>query len=497
MRQSWTAVLVLVLSLGLGSVRAFADDADVDHYNEGQRLFAEKNVSGALEEFLKADGLVPDEPLIYSWIAACLNELGRYEEAKTRIERAFGLLQDAQRQAAEKGQPVPPIDLGYYTLLAGIQLNLRQYKQAAETINSYPVPNDGSEAATKAKQAIDGARQGLQAKLISLGIDFLRSGDVASARAVLAQADELHPGSVPVLEAIVRDALTQADRAPGETDDDKAKKAQLYDKAVEVARFWLELKGADAADAQRLLAKALVGTKKKEGYEEGIRILTALWNGPGPKDSSIQLDLAVAHAGLEQWDAMASAASQLIESAPDDPLGQGYCMRSYAQYKLGKCQEAVNDAPRCKNADGTPRTLKYVETCQQWLSKIQTDKSVAKEASLKRRCTYVAERVHWASSPLGEVPIEDLVKVIDEFKSSEAECAPFLDDSAGSTLCGVGVKPASYPLNLSTQTKEELEALRAHIKKFLLVCKPSLTAAQTGGVEGGLAKVEHALERPH
>lgn len=490
----------MAIGLALAAGAAGAQEADVDHYREGQRLFAERKVEQALDHFRKADALVPNEPLIHSWIGACLNELGRWAEAKQSLERAFALLQEGQRLVAEAGGNVPPIAVGYYTLLAGIQMNLKDFRGAVETIDAYKLEDDGSETATSTKQALDAARQLIKAKLVAAGVECLRGGDVACGRASFAQADALHGGAASVLESLARETLALAERAPAETDRDAAARDELFSKAIEIARFWGEIAGPEATVPRRHLAKALAATKRKEGYEEAVTILAALRDAPGGEkvhEGSIHLDLALAYAGLEQWDRLIQSATAYVEHDPNDPLGQGYCIRSYGQFKLNKYQETVDDGKRCKNPDGTPRALAYVDSCEQFLAKQQANKIAAREADLKRRCTHLAERVRWACSPLGEVPIEDLVDVLADFRADQGQCSAYLDPTSVSALCEVGARVASNPLNLSTQTREELETLRGHIKKVLNECKPALTASQAGGVEGGLAKVESALERPH
>src|SRR6185295_4194098 len=189
MRQLFSVLAILLLAAA-PSVRA-----DVDHYKEGQRLFAEKQIEAALAEFQQADTVAPNEPLVYSWLAACLNELGRHAEAKQRIEAAIGLLKEAQNQAIEQKQPPPPIALGYYTLLARIQANLGEFEQAAATIASYSFQDDGGEEATKTKQALEAARQALKGKLVALGVEGLVSGDLECARSKFTRADAISPAT--------------------------------------------------------------------------------------------------------------------------------------------------------------------------------------------------------------------------------------------------------------------------------------------------------------
>jgi tetratricopeptide (TPR) repeat protein len=497
----WILPFSIVLLLG-----AAPDEPNVDHYKEGQRLFGERNFAAALGEFETVDARVPKEPQVYSWIGACLNELGRYAEAEERLKAAFELLREEQRQAAEKNRPVPPIDIGYHTLLARIQVNLRAYDRAVETIESYSIEDDGSEQAAKAKQARDAARQGVKAKLVAVGAECLRSSDLDGARAAFAQAERLDPATPSVWESVARESLSRAERAPGATEEDKAKKAELHAAAVQAGRLWLEVAGDGSTDAPRVLAKALSGTKTREGYEEAIRILTALWSAdPRQADGSIQLDLAVAHAGLEQWDLAVASASTFIELNPNDPLGQGYCLRSFGQFQMGRCQEAIDDGRHCKSGDGTPRPLSHLDACRQRLARQEADKAAAKQAKLERQCRHLYDKIRWASSPLTEIPLADLLEVVADFKAGEAECTPYLEaatredsqdgfDSPMPALCAAGAKTASFPLNLSTRSRDELEALRAATQEFLRVCRPFLDATQTQGVEGGLLKVERALD---
>lgn len=489
---------ILAFSVLLLAAAAPGKSSVDQDYQEGQRLFLEKNFTAALEKFERVDKAVPNDPRVDSWIAACLNELGKYAEAKERLEAAFKLLRDAQSRAVEQKKPVTPIDVGYFTLLARIQMNLGEFEQAIETIRSYSPPDDGSEEAAKAKQAIDTARQILKAKLVAVGAECLRSGDLDCTRKRFTQADKLEPASPSVRARIARDALIRAEKAPGATDADKAKKVALFQTAVQASRLWLEEAGPAAADAQRVVAKALVGTKTHEGYEEAIRILTALWAGSADqaqKDRSIQLELAVAHSGLEQWELAVTAASTFIQLEPNDPLGQGYCQRSFGQFQLGRCREAISDGQYCKNSDGSPRQLKHVEICQQRLAKQEADKAAVQEAARKRRCEHLTERVAWARNFPTDIALDDLVQIVADFKAGEAECRPYIEATdTMPALCAGGAKTASSPFNLSTRSKKELEALRATTKELLKLCGSFLDTAQMQGVQGGLHKVESALE---
>jgi len=496
------------LSLAFCLVAAAADDGNVDHYKEGMRLFEEKNFAAALEQFQTADGILPNEPLVYSWIGACLNALGRYAEAEERLETAFELLREEQALAVEQGAFPRPIDIGYFALLAGTQVSLGKYDKAVQTFQGYEFVDDGSEEAAKAKEAYDAARKDLVGKLATIGVDCLRADDLDCAREAFAQADILHHASPSVLESVAKETWNQAEKAPAATEEEKAKKAELHQIAVKAARLWLDGAGPGSQDAQRQLAKALSGTKTDAGYEETVRILTSLWDSTEPeqRDASIQLDLALAHAGLEEWELMASSASMAIKLNPDDPLGQGRCMRSFARFKLGQCQEAIDDGQYCKNADGSLRPLKHLDACRQRLAQQQAAADAAKEATLQRECAHLYGRVKWARDSLGGVPIEDIVTVLGEFREDGAKCASYLDafqkEETGSAftsptpeLCTAGAKAAASPLNLSMRSKEELELLRGQIKEFSTLCKSSLDPAQISAVEGGLLKVEQMLAR--
>jgi len=291
--------------------------------------------------------------------------------------------------------------------------------------------------------------------------------------------------------------LFKAAKHPGSTDEEKAEKAALYRAAIDACRLWLA-QAQPASDAQRVLAKALIGSRTPEGYDEAGQILTALWNGTAdanPRDASIQLDLSAVYTGLENWELAAAAATAAIENDPDDPLGEGYCKRSYAQYRLNNCQQAVDDGRLCKNADGTPRSLRYVDTCNQRLALVARA-AADRETSVKRECEYLEQTVKWAIES-GEISLDDLLKVIRDFGADKAKCAPYFTaatraDTAAS-LCLAGVGAASSPLNLSARSREQLQELRAQIEDFSSLCKPSLNAAQSAGIRGGLQKVDQAL----
>ncbi len=500
---------ILWLSLSCLAAAA-ADEPPPEPFMEGQRLFQESRFAEALVQFEEANLRYPDEPRVLSWLGASQNQLGRHAEAKASLERAFALLHDQQALAEGVGQPVTPIDLNYHALLAGIETNLGQFEEAVATLQAYTVADDGTETAAAAAQALDGARAALKSQIVAAGAGCLRSRDLDCARRAFAQAEILQPATPPVVEAIARGALSQAERAVGETDEDKATRVALYEQAVDVCRLWLEAAGAGSTEARRVLAKALAGSKKPEAFREAIEILTSLWDGaadPAQRDGSIQLELAAAHAALEQWQPMLASASAFIEHGPEDPLGQGYCLRSFAQYRLGQCEPAIADGERCRNTDGTTRTLRHVDACKERLAKQQAEIAAAnREAVLRRDCTHLYDRIKWVRNSL-EVPIEDLVELIDDLGGGEARCASYLEEwerkeaghgfaPAAPELCGAGVRPASSPLNLSARSREQLEQLLGQTRQFLELCRPSLAAGQIQAVEGGMQRIQQALDRP-
>jgi tetratricopeptide (TPR) repeat protein len=379
------------------------------------------------------------------------------------METAFSLLREQQTVLAEQGETVTPIDFAYFALLARVQVNLQEYAEALATVKGYSPKDGGGE-------------------------------DLAG-----------------TLKLIARESLSQAERAPAATDEEKAVKAGLYQTAVEAGRLWLEKAGSDSTEAQRHLARALPGTKSQEGYEEAVRILTSLWEAdPQHEDGSIQLDLASAHAAFQQWELVVASASAAIERNPDDPLGQAYCLRSFAQYRLGNCQEAINDGSSCKNADGSLRALKHVDTCRQRLADQQAaaDRALkaSQEAVLRRECEYLLRTARWANENAEGISIIEFVGVLSDFKAGQAKCAPYFPRSGESgdgpasltaALCVSGVKTASRPANLVQRDKAELEDLRRSIEQFSTLCAPVLDAHQVKLVQDGLIEVQQRLRKSY
>ncbi len=510
MKNLWIiGTLVTVVLLGAPPARSDANES----FAEGQRLFNEKKFEAALEQFKEADALVPNEPRVYSWIAACLNELGQYAEAEKRLLRALEIIRETQKQDASKLVTVPPIDVGYFQLLALIQTNLHQFEKARKTLETYTFPDDGSEDAKTTKQALEASKQTIRARMVAIGSECLRAGDVECTRQALTHADALVRTTQSPREALAKNAVARAEGEPSGTDAEKASRAKLFDTAVQATRFWLE-ESPNSLEAQRLLAKALVGGRTKAGCEEATKILTALWDAspdPAQRDSTIQLELAVAQGNcLERWEPAVAAASSFIALNPDDARGQGYCVRSYAQYQLGRCAETIEDGKHCKNADGTPKALRQVELCEQHMAKVETKKKEegerAQAADLERRCSHLYERVKWARSPLGDIALGDLLDVLDDFQKSEAQCRSFMDaaekkysgesfTSPVPAICASGAKIASRPYNISSRTKDDLEGLRAQTLQLKKQCKSSWNAAQAASVESGLQIIEQALAR--
>jgi tetratricopeptide (TPR) repeat protein len=484
---------LFTLALALPAVLLAQDvqDPGVDHFREGEKYFGMQDYGRALEEFRKADEIVPGDATIHSWLAACLNALGRPAEAKEHIETAFEVLEEIRR----RDETEPPIAMGFYALLGEIQINLRQYDEAVRTILSYEVPDPQN---AELVVAADGMRKGARAKLVHAGIQCLKAADVECAKSAFSQADVLDPDAPPAVQAVAKDALSRATRAPFTTDEEKASKAELYTLAIAAGRLWVQTASNESIEAQRVLVKALSGTKSKEGYQEAASILTAIAQGQdaAARDPSIHLDLATVYTGLEDWEQVITAASAAIDAAPEDPLGEGYCKRSYAKYRLGKCPEAIEDGARCKGSDGSPRPLRHVDTCKQRQADQHAKVVADREANLRAECGYLEDRVRWAVEE-SNLSLDDLVEVIRDFQANVGRCAPYFEAPVGTgsaaTLCAAGVDPASYPLNLSARSRDELEQLRVRIEDFASLCKSSLDATQIAGVNGGLQKVDQAL----
>jgi tetratricopeptide (TPR) repeat protein len=486
-RRIWISIIGLVaLSVTFAQVL-------VDHYKEGQRLFGEQKYAEALKEFQEADALVPDDPAINSWIGATYNVLGKYAEAKQRLQTAFKLLEDQQKILASQNQPVPPIDLTYYALLANVQASLGEYEPAVQTILSYKIP-DGVEDPKKAQQAVDAAKKGLYDKIVAAGVKCMDAKNVECLKSTFKQADLLDPAPPSAVEAIATEALKKAARAPATTDPEKAEKAGLYKSALEVGRMWAQADPTNL-EAQRYMAKASMGMKSKEGYEEAARILTSLWNGCDEKqrDAQVQIDLASAYAGLEDWNAVLTASSTAIET--DSSNSEGYCKRSYAQYRLNKCEEAIEDGQHCKTPDGKPQP--HVKACTDRLAQQAAQVAAQQNASTQHDCDAVQRNVEWALESAGQVALEDLINVIQDFKAAKDKCASHFKSpvgpNSGAELCDAGVQSASYPLNLSSRSKAELEKLKKQIEEFHAICKPNLDDTQIAGVQGGISKIDQAL----
>ena len=486
-RRIWISIVGLVaLSVTFAQVL-------VDHYKEGQRLFGEQKYAEALKEFQEADALVPDDPAINSWIGATYNALGKYAEAKQRLQTAFKLLEDQQKILASQGQPAPPIDMTYFSLLANVEASLGEYEQAVKTILSYEIP-DGVEDPKKAQEALDAAKKGLYARIVAAGVECMNAKNVACVKTTFKQADLLDPAPPSAIEAIARDALVKAAKAPAGSDEEKAQKVELYKDALEVGRMWAEAEPGNL-ETQRYMAKASMGMKTDEGYQEAARILSALWSGSEDKrrDVQVQVDLASAYAGLGKWDEVLAASSTAIETDPS--VSEAYCKRSYAQYRLNKCEEAIEDGQHCKMPDGKPQA--HVQACTDRLAKAAAQAAEQQNASTKHDCDAVQRNVEWALESAGQVALEDLLNVIRDFKSAKDKCSSHFEapvgPNSGAELCEAGVQSASYPLNLSSRSKAELEKLRKQIEEFHAVCKPNLDDTQVAGVQGGINKIDQAL----
>jgi thioredoxin-like negative regulator of GroEL len=484
----WTAVLVVACS------SAFAvPPAATKSYAEGQRLFAEKDYKGALEQFQKTQELTPNEPLLDSWIGACLNAMGNYPEAETHLKTAIAALQKKKR----------PPDIGYYSLLAQIQVNLKQFEPAIATLQSFTFKEDGTQKAIDARDALEKAKVGLRTSLVSAGAECVRLKDRECARGAFAQAEALSPQEPRSLEAFARESLRQAAKAPSGSDEEKAARLTLYETALEATNLWLEgATEAQAPEIKRQLATALLGTKRDEDYQAAAKILEALWaSSPEPKDSSIQLDLSNAYLGLKQWQAAETAARSCIAHSPEGKQGPGYCRLSLALRNQDKCTEALAAGDKCASSDGKAVELAFLKSCETMLAadaaRSEREAERRKE-QLNAECRNAGNLADWARDNASNIEIPEYVDAVKDVASKQPKCAAtefkVLDPSV---VCLAGVGLMSNPANLSVLAAErKLDAYVPAYENYLKVCGRHLDGGQRASVEAALARVKHALGTP-
>src|SRR5206468_11950360 len=140
-----------------------AEENATDHFLQGRKLLEGGNYTVAIDEFQKANALKPDLPEVHYGIGACLNALGKYAEAKEKLEGAFRLLQNRPRTV---GSNWGPIDIGYYALLADIQANLNESEGAVETINRYVIPDSRGTNQAKAIETLSTVKRSLATKIV-------------------------------------------------------------------------------------------------------------------------------------------------------------------------------------------------------------------------------------------------------------------------------------------------------------------------------------------
>lgn len=468
---------------------ATAGENATDHFLLGRKLLEEKSYAAAFDEFQKANELKPDLPEVQYGMGACLSALGKYPEAKEKLQGAFSLLQDRPRTV---GSNWGPIDIGYYALLADIQANLGESEAAVETINKYMVPDARGSDQAQAIETLNTVKKGLSGKLLFNAQKCLGSGDLDCVRRALAQAEKLQPVTSETLMSIARGSLTQAERASAMTDEDKAKRSELYRMAVEFARR-ISAMESGSKEAKRVLSRALSGTKDSKDYQEAVTILTSLVEAPvgqEPPDRSILLDLTTVYMNGEEWDLAAKAASKFVELAPEATRAEGFCKRSYAFYRLGQYQNSLDDASKCTNADGTPRQLRHLDLCRREIEKGKAAEAIAaaQKESLGTECTQLNREVQWATATQNP-ELDVLVPIIARLESGKARCKGHLGNADTSELCRAGIYTASNPANLSTAKPAELKGLETTTAKFLKLCEAFLNEHQKSDVRDALNRI--------
>jgi len=482
---AWIAALVLVCSPALA-----VPPAATKTYAEGQRLFGEKDYQGALEQFQKTQELTPNEPLLDSWIGACLNAMGNYTEAETHLKSAIAALQKKKR----------PPDIGYYTLLAQIQVNLKQFEPATATLQSFTFKEDGTQKAIDTRAALDQAKVALRAALVTAGGECARLKDRACARSAFAQAEVLSPQEPRSLETFAREALRQAAKAPSTTEEEKAARLTLYEAAIEATHLWLEgVPETPAAEIRRQLATALLGTKRDEDYQAAVEILKALWDSSvEPKDSTIQLDLASAYLGLKQWALAETAAKTCIAQSPEGKKGPGYCRLSLAYRNQDKCPDALAAGEKCTGSDGKPVELAFLKNCETQLAAdaARAEREAARrQDALNAECKNASNLADWARDNANDIEIPEFVDAVKETAAKQAKCASTdakLPDVG--TLCTAGAGLMANPANLSVMAAErKLDAYVPAYEQYLKICGRYLDGSQRANVESAFGRVKHAL----
>jgi len=472
---------------------ATAEENATDHFLQGRKLLEQQNYTAALGEFQKADALKPDLPEVQYGLGACLNALGKFQEAKGKLEAAFRLLQNRPRVV---GANWGPIDIGYYAMLADIQANLGESDAAVDTVAKYKLPDSKGSDQTKAGETLKTVKKGLSAKLIANGLKCLGSGDLECGRRAFAQAEKLESATPETLLAIAKGVLSLADRMSVTTDDERAKRSDLCRMAADVTRR-LPASELEKPEAKRVLARALSGTKNSSDYQQSIKILTALWDSSQtqkPPDTSILLELTTGYLNGEEWELGARSATKFIEIAPAESRAQGYCKRSFAEYKLGHFQNALDDGAKCTNADGTPRQLKHLELSRQEIQKQKAAEAnaTAQKAAIENECMQLSKEIEWAKA-VQDPDLDALVPIIARLESGKAKCKGHLENADLSEICRAGIHTASNPANLSLAKAEELKGLETLTSKYMKLCGAYLTEKQKADVQDALKRIASNL----
>lgn len=478
-RPGLRALAALCLLFWTLQATAQQEDANT-HFKQGQTLFDAKQYDQALVEMKKVVEMAPNEPLGHAGVAACLNQLKQYPEAKKSLDEAFRLL---QAQRATIYAAFVPIDIYYYALMADIDVNLHQFAEAVKALEGYTQQRMKEADKLNAPKALEAPKSALRTRLIAVGANCLDSGDLECGRGAFAQAMAMPPVATESVLRIAKESLNSAEAAPASTDQEKATKTALFQLAVEYFNRLPEV-DRNAPETLRAYARALSGTQNPQDYDKAVQLLKS------STDSAAQLDLTAVYSNHENWEQVVSTATAYLQAAPKDAR-TAYCRRSFAYFKLKNCAQALEDGAKCTNADGSPRQAAYMDYCRSEGTRKATVETANHENTTERDCLRLASLGEYAAQ--SEVPLVESVDILSKLEASKSKCKGYLEKVDVSAICKAHVNEAKNPLNLSTMSKDDLKTLHDKTGLFLKLCSPSLDEGQKSAVSGAISTLAAKL----
>lgn len=357
----------LVLALGVGAVSAQTTMQRFrEHFDKGKDYYKQGNYADAAAEFEAAHALNSAEPVTIKNLAQCYIQLKQLDKAEPLRKQ----LCDVDRNDEEC---LP---------LAEIQINLKKYEEALQTLDS--IQNRGMPNGT----AVEG-------RLRCYAHMALSQFDKAVPACRAGEPDQYEPIARQLMIACLK--IADLECAKQFTTTFASKSAKDW---VDIGKLWIG--AADEATRKEFLNTYLdtapdVASRRSIGlelarkalYDESTPILARVAAESQGDNCDIASALARGYLSARDHERTVEWSSKLIGCSPE--LAAGYAIRGSSYYVQKEWDKAIEDLTKAQSISPDPRVETNLANAQKYkasLEKAEKDAEAAKAAARRAQEEY-------------------------------------------------------------------------------------------------------------